>query len=348
MSFARLPRVVFTIGVVALLGSLAVPAHAVTIDWVTVGDPGNTADTTGDPNPAGVVADSFRIMKYEFTNQQYTDFLNSVDASGTNPNSVYNTSMGSNARGGISFTSGAASGSKYAVKTNMGDKPVNYVSWFDAARVSNWLMNGATGTSSTETGAYTLSGTSIAPAVNSGATFYIPTEDQWYKAAYYTGSGTNAGYWNYATQSDTAPTAVTSGTTGIGSASTGIMGSGTGNFANYNRVADWNGQNGNVTTVGTNGGASAYGAFDMSGNLFEWNDLTGSAGSSRGFRGGDWNSSAFLLSSSRRYTGAPSSEDFGLGFRLTSPVAVPEPSTYAMALAGLACGYSMWRRRTRA
>jgi hypothetical protein len=59
-----------------------------------------------------------------------------VDRNGTNPYSVYNTDMGSNARGGISFTSGNASGSKYATKSNMGDKPVNFVSWFDAARVS--------------------------------------------------------------------------------------------------------------------------------------------------------------------------------------------------------------------
>jgi formylglycine-generating enzyme required for sulfatase activity len=337
------------VGVAALLGSLAVYAHAApVIDWVTVGDPGNTADTTGSPNPAGAVADSFRIMKYEFTNQQYTDFLNSVDASGTNPNSVYNTSMGSNARGGISFTSGAASGSKYAVRSNMGDKPVNFVSWFDAARVSNWLMNGATGTSSTETGAYTLVGgqtSGTAPAKNPGATFYIPTEDQWYKAAYYKGGSTNAGYWDYATQSDTAPTAVTSGSTGIGSAGS------TGNFANYNRVAGWNSQNGNVTTVGTNGGASAYGAFDMSGNLYEWNDLTGAAGSSRGLRGGGWYNfgDAFDLSSSSRLTFDPSSESNIDGFRLASPVAVPEPSTWVMGLAGIACGgWQMYRRRKRA
>ena len=53
----------------------------------------------------------------------------------------------------------------------MGDKPVNWVTWFDAARVSNWLMNGATGTSSTETGAYTLGGATSgnARAVNPGA-----------------------------------------------------------------------------------------------------------------------------------------------------------------------------------
>ncbi len=268
VSFTRLPRVVFSVGVAALLGSLAVSAHAqVTIDWVTVGDPNNAPDTTGDPNPAGAVADSFQIMKYEFTNQQYTAFLNSVAA--TDTYLLYNANMGSNARSGIT-RSGSSGSYTYAVKSNFGDKPVNFVSWFDAARVANWLQNGQ-GSGSTETGAYTLVGgqtSGTAPAANPGASYLLPTEDQWYKAAYYKGGSTNAGYWDYATQSDTAPTAVTSGSTGIGSAGS------TGNFANYNRGADWNGQDGNVTTVGTNGGASAYGAFDMSGNLREWNDLT--------------------------------------------------------------------------
>ena len=340
MSFARMPRVVFCVGVAALLTSLAVSAHAVTLDMVTVGDPGNTADTTGDPNPAGAVADAFQIMKFEFTNQQYTAFLNSVAA--TDTYALYNANMGLNARGGIT-QSGTSGAYTYATRTNMGDKPVNYVSWFDAARVSNWLMNGGTSSSSTETGAYTLIGgqtSGNAPAVNSGATFYVPTEDQWYKAAYYKGGSTNAGYWDYATQSDTDPTAVTAGSTGIGSSGS------TGNFANYNSAAIWNGQTGNVTTVGTNGGASAYATFDMSGNLYEWNDLTGAAGSSRGLRGGSWIDVAFSLSSSNRFTSAPSYEDIDIGFRLASPVAVPEPSTWVMGLAGLACGgYSLFRRR---
>jgi formylglycine-generating enzyme required for sulfatase activity len=312
-------------------------------DWVTVGDPGNTADT--DPAGRGAVATSFQIMKYEFTNQQYTDFLNSVDAGGTNPNSVYNASMGSDARGGISFTFGAASGSKYAAKTNMGDKPVNFVTWWDAARVSNWLVNGSTGTSSTETGAYTLNGATSgnAPAVNSGAAFYVPTEDQWYKAAYYKGGSTDAGYWDYATQSDTAPTAVNATTVGTGTRS-GVSPVTSGNFANFNSAASWSGQTGNVTTVGTNGGASSYGAFDMSGNLREWNDLTGAAGSSRGLRGGGWIDVASTLSSSYTATVGPSFETLNDGFRLAAPV--PEPSIYAMALAGLACGgYSVFRRR---
>jgi formylglycine-generating enzyme required for sulfatase activity len=313
-------------------------ARAVTIDWVTVGDPGNAADTTGNPNPAGAVAAAFNIMKFEFTNQQYTQFLNTVDPNGTNPNSVYNSSMGSNPRGGISFTSGATSGSKYATRSNMGDKPVNYVSWFDAARVSNWLMNGATGTSSMETGAYTLNNATsgTAPAVNSGASYYIPTENQWYKAAYYVGSGTNAGYWDYPTQTNTAPTAVTAGPTGIGSSGS------TGNTANFNRSADWNAQDGNVTTVGTNGGPSAYGAFDMGGNLGEWNDLTGAGGSQLGVRGGDWSlAGASFLSSNSRNTINPAGEFDYLGFRI---VVVPEP-TQMVFVAGVGAALGAWRLR---
>ena len=324
-----------------LLGSIA---SASPIQWVTVDDTGNAADTL--PAGFGAVAISFQIAKYEFTNQQYTDFLNSVAA--TDTYSLYNPFMGSDARGGIEQSSGSSGSYSYSVKTNMGNKPVNYVSWFDAARVSNWYQNGATSSSSTETGAYTLvSGqtTGTAPAVNPGATFYLPTENQWYKAAYYKGGGPSAGYWNYATQNDLAPTAVTAGSTGIGSAGS------TGNFANFNSAADWNSQDGNVTTVGTNGGASAYGAFDMTGNVFEWNDLTGAAGSSRGLRGSDYDISVANLSSFSRSSVAPSTEDESVGFRLASsgsdPSGVPEidPNGLSAALGLIVGGLGLLERR---
>lgn len=68
--------------------------HAVTINWVTVGNPGNAADTTG----YGSVGQAFEIMKFEFTNTQYAAFLNAIDPEGTNPNDVYNFEMGSDVR----------------------------------------------------------------------------------------------------------------------------------------------------------------------------------------------------------------------------------------------------------
>jgi len=337
---------VLLIGIVAAI-CLAVTStsNAGPIHWVTVGDPGNTADSA--PAGYGAVATSFQIMKYEFTNQQYTDFLNSVDAAGTNPYSVYNTNMGSNARGGIDFTDGAATGSKYGVKTNMADKPVNYVSWFDAARVSNWLMNGATSSSSTEIGAYSLIGGQISgtvPSVNPNATYYVPLEDQWYKAAYYKGGGTNSGYWNFATQSDVAPEAVTADAAGDASAEN------TGNFANYKNAASWNGLSGNVTTVGTNGGPSAYGVFDQGGSVYEWNDLDGTSSLLRGARSGSFNSGDYTrVWSEWREAVDPTFEDFHVGFRLASTVSsgVPEidPSSFGSVLALVFGAFGLLERR---
>jgi|GEM_PF-756610 len=296
----------------------------VSLDWVTVGDAGNAADTS--PSGYGAVIDPYRIMKFEWTNSQYVAFLNAVDPQGTNPNLIYSSSMGSDSLGGITNT-GSVDGSRYAVKPNMGDKPVNFVTWFDAARAANWLHKGgqtydtssSTAAAPQNSGAYALgaatSGT--APARNEAARFFIPTRDQWYKAAYYKGGSTNAGYWNYATQSDTAPTAVTATATGVGSAGA------TGNFANYNLTADWNSRDGNVTSVGTNGGPSAYQTFDMSGNIQEWNDLSGAAGSARGLGGGEYRSNSFPISSSGLTPNqSPNITLEYAGFRLASAIDV--------------------------
>jgi hypothetical protein len=74
----------------------------------------------------------------------------------------------------------------------------------------------------------------------------------------------------------------------------------------------------------------------------------GTAGSSRGVRGGDWFFNASALSSSDRSTSFPADEDRGIGFRLAGPVAVPEPSTWVMGAGGLACAAwrALRRRRT--
>jgi formylglycine-generating enzyme required for sulfatase activity len=349
-------RLAMACGIALLaVAGLAGPAPAVTIDWVGVQDPGNVGETqtySGTAMTFGAVGSSFRIMKYEWTNAQYAEFLNAVDPQGINPNAIYNAGMGTDARGGIAFNAGNSAGTKYSTRTNMGDKPVNLVSWFDAARVSNWLHNGAqiygvsdaSATAPQNIGAYTLgTGTNgTAPAKNAGAKFYVPTENEWYKAAYYKGAGTNAGYWNYATGSDTIPTAV--GATLVGSGSAGPAG----NFANYNQVADWNGQDGNVTTVGTNGGPGAYGTFDQTGNIAEWNDLTGAAGPVRGIRGGLWLSIASNISSLDRFESSASFEQVAHGFRLAgtfqAPVPEIDPGSAASVIA-LLLGTLAWSER---
>jgi len=313
--------------VALFFGSIAVPhVHSqVTIDWVTVGNPGNANDTinTGTNPNYGAVNYEYRIGKCEVTIQQYTDFLNAVAKS--NPYFVYKTGMATNLNiagisrsgtsGGYTYSVIGPSGTSPAGASSPGNRPIAYVTWFDAARFANWMQNGQ-GSGSTETGAYTLNGATsgTAPAKNPGAQFYIPTENEWYKAAYYSpvlnsGSG---GYYTYATQSNTVPG------NNIGSGA---------NQANYF--------------------AGKFSVTQSSNIDVNQNCLTGAAGSSRGRRGGSFASlDASPLASSSRTSSVPSTQS-GIGFRLASPV--PEPATCASLIAGLAIGgYLVKRRRKRA
>ena len=302
----------------------------VTIETVPVGNAGNAADSTG----YGSVAHNFNIGTYEVTIGQYTDFLNSVAA--TDTYSLYNASMATDLNvAGIS-RSGPSGLYTYAVINNSGDsgnRPITFVSWFDAARFANWMNNGATVGASTETGAYTLNGATTGIITkNAGATWWIPSEDEWYKAAYYKGGGTNAGYWDYPTQSDTAP---------------GNIVGGAANQANYNngvysvtQSASYVGTLNYLTDAGAfSNSASAYDTFDQGGNVWEWNDAV--IGSSRGRRGGSWSGNGFNLRSSRRSDFDPAVEANYVGFRVAS---VPEPSTAVLVLMGVGALY-LWKRR---
>ena len=305
----------------------------VTIETVPVGNAGNAADSTG----YGSVAHNFNIGTYEVTIGQYTDFLNSVAA--TDTYSLYNASMATDLNvAGIS-RSGPSGLYTYAVINNGGDsgnRPITFVSWFDAARFANWMNNGATVGASTETGAYTLNGATTGIITkNAGATWWIPSEDEWYKAAYYKGGGTNAGYWDYPTQSDTAP---------------GNIVGGAANQANYNngvysvtQSASYVGTLNYLTDAGAfSNNASAYDTFDQGGNVWEWNDAV--IGSSRGLRGGSWSYYGFGLQSSDRLYDDPTLEVSFVGFRVAS---VPEPSTAVLLLMGAAALW-WWRRRKSA
>ncbi|MCU0782396.1 MAG: SUMF1/EgtB/PvdO family nonheme iron enzyme, partial [Akkermansiaceae bacterium] len=257
-----------TLGLAAVAGiAMILPATAaVTIDWVTVGNAGNAADSTG----YGAVAYEYKIAKNETTIGQYAEFLNAVAKS--DPYSLYNTNMTTSYLFGIS-RSGSSGSYSYSVNPGSANKPITYTSWFDAARFCNWLHNGQ-GNGSTETGAYTLTGAmSGIVTKNADAKFWIPAENEWYKAAYYDPTkGGTGGYWLYPMQSDAL-----FGNT-IGSA----------NSANY-WDSDYVGYPGMaLTDVGAYGANSDsfYGTNDQGGNVWEWNDAV--YGSYRMLRGGSW------------------------------------------------------------
>jgi hypothetical protein len=139
-------------------------AAPVTFDWAQVGNAGNIGELSpggaGGFAPdviVGAVSYHYAISKTEVANAQYTAFLNAVAATdnfGGGDPTLYRSDMSSDARRGIA-RSGEPGVHAYATMADMADKPVNYVSFFDAMRFINWLHNGE-GSGNTETSAYTI------------------------------------------------------------------------------------------------------------------------------------------------------------------------------------------------
>jgi len=305
-------------------------ASAVTLDWVTIGEPGNFADTTG----YGAVADVYQISMYEITNADYTEFLNAVAA--TDTNNLYNLNMGQyhpiyGDYGGIT-RSGSPGSYTYSVRTDMDDKPVIFVSFWDNLRFANWLLHGqptgAQDASTTEGGAYTITAQGIVDntiTCNPGALIFLPNEDEWYKAAYYDGVSS---YFDYPASSDTETACYLPGPTI--------------NAANCNNVID--DPNGDLAEVGLyTDSDSPFGTFDQGGNVYEWNEaiiLT----TRRGVRGGGWPNVSFFLAAADRSYVLPASEYNYVGFRVAS---VPEPGELTLLAVGLGGLGILHRRRMR-
>jgi len=246
------------------------PTGQTSLAFVTVGDPGNAADpATG----YGAVPYTYQMGKYDVTVGQYCQFLNAV-ATTSDPYGLYNYNMSPDPgeknntyyMPTIGITQSGGSGNySYSVAGSdpqAANCPVFNVSWGDAARFCNWLQNnqptGAEGPGTTETGAYTLNGAVQGALLhitrNAGATYVIPTENEWYKAAYYNPS--NASYWLYSTQSNTAPSNVLSAT-----------GTNNANFCNSGYTDPTN----YLTPVGAFAGSPGpYGTFDMGGDVWQW------------------------------------------------------------------------------
>jgi len=313
--------------------AMAVGAQADTIlsytNLVTVGDPGNAKDTHGDGY--GAVAYVYQISKYEVTAGEYAAFLNL--AAKSDPNGLYNTNMNSLSHGCQITRTGSSgsytydfSGRPSGAESDWVNRPVNYVSWYDAARYCNWLT-----TSNTESGVYNTSTWAIDRGYRNaqGLAYFIPTEDEWYKAAYYKGGGTNTGYWDYPTGSDTAPT---SEAPPGGANSANYYGSGWAVDPPYYR-----------NEVGAyTGSDSPYGTFDQGGNVWEWNETL--IGGSRGVRGGSFSFSDGTLRAAGRNGTGPAGEDYHVGFRVAS---IPEPGSVALLALGAGMAVAVRRRKRR-
>jgi sulfatase modifying factor 1 len=268
--------------------------RGINIDFVTIGNAGNTADTGGTPG-CGAVGYNYRIGKYEVANAQWNTFTAAAGAPRGNPSNAYDQNA--------TYT-----GSQ---------QPVNRVSWYESLQFCNYLTSG-----DKSKGVYQFSGNNTNPgdftginrtaAIATYSTVYVlPTEDEWYKAAYYKPDG--SGYSLYANGQNTIPAADNGWNYSGGSYST-------------------------VWNVGT-GTEEQNGTLDMMGNVWEWNEtLVSLDPPGRGVRGGCFLDNNSTLRSSFQYSDYLYDEAGYVGFRIAS---VPEPATICLfGLAGL-----MLRRR---
>jgi formylglycine-generating enzyme required for sulfatase activity len=263
---------------------LADVIRGISMDFVTIGHAGNAGDTRAEANPygCGAVDYNYRIGKYEVTNAQWNAFTAAAGAPTGNPGNAYDYSAG--------------------VFTGV-QQPTNCVSWYETLQFCNYLTGG-----DKSKGAYQFSGDNTNPGdflgINRAAAqatyrmiYFLPTVDEWYKAAYYKPDG--SGYSLYANGTSTVPIA--------------------GVDTNYDNVIGqpWN--------IGT-GTMEQNGTFDMMGNIHEWNETICHRGSS--YQPG---AASYLQSSSGPFYDDPAYyESNSMGFRVAS---VPEPA--ALLLLGI-------------
>ncbi len=271
---------------------------SVTIDFVAVGDPGNVGDVQSQ-GTFGAVGYVYNIGKYEVSENQW-DTVSGITGDLLNDPGHWS-----------------------------GNQPVARISWHEAAMFCNWLTSG-----NVTLGAYIIDGGGQVTGIDRtsaqstyGTAYFIPTEDEWYKAAYYKGGGTNAGYWDYPTQD-----VLLSPPDGIDSLGDSAF------DAVFNDGYD----QGKPNDVKNAGELSAYGTMGQGGNVWEGTETA--IGSHRIGRGGSCRDDVSYLRASYRDSQDPSFENPNVGFRVASNAAVPEPGSILVWL-GLGVVGLIWCRR---
>jgi hypothetical protein len=294
-------------------------ANAFSIDFVTIGNPGNAADTGnyangGQPYSAGSVGYIYNIGKYEVSR----GMMEKANAA---------------ANLGIVYRNWGV------LDWNHPDRAAIDMTWYMAASFVNYLnvsqgYSPAYKFSNVLTGGFDLWSSSDVGYNpnnlfrNSQAKYFLPSVDEWYKAAYGSPSGR---YFKYTNGSDDAPTSVMSGTNGVV----------------YNNKDQYGGNQRPIAKIYEAGELSPYGTMAQGGNAHEWvetamdglNNSNGNMDEMREIRGGDIGTNAEGISSSSRYGTYPD-YGYGFGFRVAM---VPEPSAFSLLAVGL--GVVLRRRR---
>ena len=272
-------------------------ANLPSLSFVSIGNSGNSADTNG-----------YGAVPYNYAMGTYAISGNQLRAASTN---------------GLPFGG-----------TAPGDQPFGGLYWYSAAAYVNWLntsqgyapaynlsLSYSTGYSMKlwpASQAWTLGGVNLYR--NANCRYFLPSENEWYKAAYYDpNKGGNGGYWRYPQGIDTVPTSVRNGT----SPGTAVY-----NLQNASPTA----------SVFSAGGLSPYGCMGMGGNIYQWMESASSGintvpSANRVVRGGSSSSSPSSLS--KDTLGLSRDPSIGIniiGFRVAALPSVVNTATITPAL----------------